>query len=189
MNLLRKLSVITAGFLLLASALPSRGNVIGTSTANLDGSYTYFYVVDNTAGAFDISSWSLDFAFAAPDWNQADVGSGGSVAVASVDWLAGPGIPVVGLSAQDFLSLGPWSDVLIGTSVDGFSFTSWFAPGSVTFSEFDAFGESSNQGKTVGPSARIDTVPEGGGSYSLLAAAFLAGCAYARRRVARPLAA
>src|SRR5688572_22010579 len=112
----RQFFSLAAGLLVLAMVGPTRGAVSGTSSLNPDGSYTYSYIVDNTAGTFDISLWSLEFDFLTPDWNQLDVPSGGDVAVPSSDWFASAGIPVTGLSAQDFLSLFPLSDVLTGTS-------------------------------------------------------------------------
>ena len=180
--ILQKVYAATAGLLLLTAALPLRAVILGASVQNPDGSYTYSYAVDNTAGAFDISYWSLEFDFATPDWNQADTFGGGGVTVPSGDWFAMAGIPLSGGSAQDFLSLAPSGDVVAGASLDGFSFTSWFAPGAVTFSAFDPFGSASVQGSTVGPSAAAATVPEGSGPYALMVAAFLAACAFLRRR-------
>ena len=181
--LLRQVYSATAGLLLLTAALPLRAVIVGTSALNPDGSYTYSYAVDNTAGAFDISFWSLEFGFAAPDWNQADTFAAGGVTVPNAEWLAMAGIPFNGLSAQDFLSLSPSADVVAGTSLSGFSFTSWFAPGMVTFAEFDPLGSASTLGSTVGPSsATAATVPEGSGPYALMAAAFLAGSAFLRRK-------
>jgi hypothetical protein len=181
--LLRHIYSATAGLLLLTAALPLRAVIIGTSALNPDGSYTYSYAVDNTSGVFDISYWSLEFDFATPDWDQADTFAGGGVTVPDAGWFAMAGIPFSGLSAQDFLSLSPSADVVTGASLSGFSFTSWFAPGQVTFAEFDPFGSASTQGSTVGPSSRDGAaVPEGPGPYALMAAAFLAGSAFLRRK-------
>ena len=87
------------------------------------------------------------------------------------------------MSAQDFLSLSPQSDVLTGTNLSGFAFTSWFAPGPVIFNEFDAFGAGATSGTTVGPSkvggARV---PEGAGPYVVMAGFMLAGFVFATRR-------
>jgi hypothetical protein len=181
--LLRQVYSATAGLLLLTAALPLRAVIVGSSVLNLDGSYTYSYTVDNTSGAFDISFWSLEFDFAAPDWDQADTVAGGGVTVPNAEWFAMAGTPVSGLSAQDFLSLSPSTDVLAGTSLSGFSFTSWLAPSLVTFAEYDAFGSNSTLGSTVGPSsAPARAVPEGSGPYALMAALFLAGSTFLRRK-------
>lgn len=181
--LLRHVYSATAGLLLLTAALPLRAVIVGSSVLNPDGSYTYSYTVDNTAGAFDISYWSLEFDFAAPDWNQADTLSGGDVMVPNDGWFALAGIPLSGQSAQDFFSFWPSGDVWTGTTLSGFSFTSWFAPAQVTFIEFDPSGSASAQGSTVGPSSEgAATVPEGSGPYALMAAAFLAACTFLRRK-------
>jgi len=181
--LLRQVYSATAGLLLLTAALPLRAVIVGSSVLNPDGSYTYSYTVDNTLGAFDISSWSLEFDFAAPDWDQADAFAGGGVTVPNAEWFAMPGIPLSGLSGQDFLSLSSSSDILAGTSLSGFSFTSWFAPSLVAFAESDALGASSTLASTVGPSsAAAPAVPEGSGPYALMAAVFLAGSAFLRRK-------
>lgn len=182
-DLFRKVYSATAGLLLCISALPLRADIIGTSALNPDGSYTYSYTVDNTSGVFDISYWSLEFDFATPDWDQADTFAGGGVTVPDAEWWATAGIAFSGLSAQDFLSLSPSADALAGASLGGFSFTSWFAPGMVTFAGFDPFASSSIQGTTVGPSsANTPAVPEGSGSYGLMAAGFLAGSVLLRRK-------
>src|SRR5262245_18952984 len=107
---------------LAAVSLPASGEIIGSFVVNGDGTVTYTYRVDNQAGLFDVAFWSLDFEFPAPDWNQVDTLGGGDVAVANPNWLAEAGIPLVGLSAQDFVSLDPTADVLTGTVLDGFSF-------------------------------------------------------------------
>lgn len=82
--------------LLAASAPPASGDIVGSFVVNGNGTVTYFYEVDNTAGFFEVSLWSLDFAFANPDWNQLDAFSGGDVAVPNVDWFAQAGIPIGG---------------------------------------------------------------------------------------------
>ena len=133
-------------------------NIIGSFSANADGTTTYTYVIDNSKGTFDVAAWSLDFGFSMPDWNQFDIFSGGSVNVPSLNWFADAGIPVTGQSAQDFLSLDSDGDVAGGQSLGGFSFTSAFQPGTVTYSEFSADGMSET-GMTVGPSM---TVPDKG---------------------------
>ena len=181
--LLRQVYSATAGLLLLTAALPLRAVIIGTSALNPDGSYTYSYAVDNTSGAFDINYWSLEFDFATPDWNQASTLNGGDVTVPSEDWFALAGIPLSGLSTQDFFSMFPSGDVVAGSSLDGFSFTSWYAPAQVTFVEFDPSGSASIQGLTVGPSSVVGAaVPEGSGPYALMAAAFLTGSVFLRRK-------
>src|SRR5688572_9469633 len=149
--LLREAYSAAGGLPLLTAALPLRAVIVGRSVSNPDGSYTYSYTVDNSLGAFDISSWSLEFDFAAPEWDQADAFAGGGVAVPNAEWFAMPGIPLSGLSGQDFLSLSSSSDILAGTSLSGFSFTRWFAPSLVPFAEFDALGSSSTSGSPLSP--------------------------------------
>lgn len=161
--------------LLVMATMPASGAVIGTHLLNADGSVTYSYVVDNTGGSFDISAWSLDLDLATPDWDQLDVFSGGGVAVPNLDWSASAGIPVLGQSAQDFLSLAPFSDVLIGDILGGFSFTSNFLPGTVSYYEFSGTGDS-NIGTTIGP-ATAPHVPDAGGGVSLIAIAAVAAFA------------
>lgn len=166
---------------LLATAIvPASGAVIGTHLLNGDGTVTYSYVVDNASGSFDISAWSLDLNVLLPDWDQLDVFSGGGVDVPTADWFASAGVPVTGLSAQDFLSLSPLGDVLIGQIVGGFSFTSNFLPGTVTYLEFSATGES-NVGTTVGP-AFAAQVPDAGGGLAMIATAALTAYAAVSRR-------
>jgi hypothetical protein len=153
----------------LATEKPARGNIIGSDVVNPDGTVTYSYVIDNTSGSFDVAAWSLEFGFPLPDWNQLDVLSGGQVTVANADWFASGGTPVGGQSAQDFLSLSPTADVKVGHSLSGFSFTSHFLPGEVTYHEFAAAGEATT-GTTVGPAR---SVPEGGGRLATIAFATL----------------
>lgn len=173
-------SPLLALALLALASLPASGVVLGTHQLNPDGSVTYSYVVDNTAGSFDIASWSLDLDLAIPDWDQLDVSFGGGVEVPSLDWFASAGIPVAGLSAQDFLSLSPTGDVVIGQMLAGFSFTSAFLPGIVTYYEFSAAGESST-GTTIGP-ASVAHVPEAGVGLGLFAITMLATLAAGARR-------
>lgn len=186
--LLRSLRPAVAGPLLFLSCLlPVHASVVGTSALNADGSYTYSYTVDNTAGLFDIAIWSLDFDFTTPDWDQNDTFIGGGVTVPDENWFAMAGTPTVGASTQDFISLT--GGILVGTSVDGFSFTSWFAPGTVTFSEFDALGSDSAVGTTVGPSqSGSATVPEGPGPYAMMTAALILGAGLVRRKTVRTAA-
>ena len=145
--------------LLLASGI-SHGAVVGFATSNPDGSYTYSFEVTN-AGSFDIFQWSLDFDFEAADrdWDPNDVLAGGDVTVPLGDpgdffddWQAGAGIPIAGLSTQDFLSSDPLGsgDILMGSTLSGFSFTSFLPPGPVTYFEFGPSGQSAT-GTTIGP--------------------------------------
>lgn len=134
---------------LLAPAAPSSAALIGSAVFNGDGTFTYSFVVDNTAGSFDVAAWSLELPFAPPDWNPLDVFAGGDVTVPD-NWIAFAGIPVTGLAAQDFLSLGPDSDVLVGSVLGGFSFVSSYQPELITYHEFSAFGDAAT-GSVVGP--------------------------------------
>lgn len=152
------LAVVAVGLLQTPSA---RAFVTGSVVDNLDGTYTYSYLVNNSAGTFDIAIWSLEFPFLMPDWDTFDTLSGGDVTVPNSGWLAGTGVPIAGLSAQDFLSLDPSADVLVGATLGGFSFTSAFAPGTIPFREFSALGDSAS-GTTVGPAERAPSVPDGG---------------------------
>ena len=129
---------------------PAYGVIQSTYVDNGNGTFTYHYTVDNQAGTFDIASWSLDLGLASPDWNQNDASLGGDVSVPNSGWLAFAGTPILGLSAQDFLSLDTSSDVLMGATLAGFSFTSAFGPGEVSYFEFGALSESSS-GLTTGP--------------------------------------
>lgn len=148
--------------------------VIATFVVNGDGTVTYTYEVDNTAGAFDVAAWSLDLPFATPDWDQLDVLSGGGVGIPNASWFAAAGIPVGGLSAQDFVSLDAAGDVLLGTTLGGFSFTSSYLPGLVDYFEFSALGDSAT-GQVLGPALLPPpAVPEAGG---WLAGAMAVGCA------------
>ena len=152
-------SLRLAGGLALAIALfasPAPASVIGSALDNGDGTFTYSFEVDNSAGSFDVSAWSLDLPNAAHDWDPLDTGAGGDVTV-PFNWIAGEGIPVTGLFAQDFLSLDPSSDVLVGSKLGGFSFKSSLAPGSVTVHEFSAVGDSLTS-STKGPATA--PVPE-----------------------------
>lgn len=168
---------------LLTPALPSAAGVIGSFTANGDGSYTYFYEVDNRGGAFDVALWSLEFDFATPDWNQLDSASGGDVGLPDPLWLADAGTPVTGLSAQDFVSLDPSADVAVGAVLGGFSFISSRAPGQVAYHQFSPAGDSSS-GFTIGP---VTAVPDGTGStLGLLLIAAASGVALCRTSGARP---
>jgi hypothetical protein len=135
---------------LLAASVPGSGAIIGSFTHNGDGTVTYFYEVDNTAGAFDVAAWSLEFGFKTPDWDPVDASTGGEVMTPNPNWLAQAGIPIVGEAAQDFLSLDPATDILAGTVARGFSFTSSYLPGPVVAYEFSAAGNST-AGITIGP--------------------------------------
>lgn len=163
---------------LLAPAAPASAAIVSTIVDNGDGTFTYSFEVDNASGGFDIASWSLDLEFASPDWNQLDSFAGGDVVVTDPDWIATVGIPVSGLSAQDFLSLGPDSDVVVGSVLSGFSFTSSFQPGAVTYYEFSAFGDSAT-GSVVGPS--VAPIPEPGAQWLFPIGLALVACAVGRR--------
>ena len=143
---------------LLLPAAPVSATIIGSAFDNGDGTFTYSFEVDNSSGSFDIAVWSLELEFL-PDWDQLDVFSGGGVAVPDPGWTADAGIPVAGLSAQDFISLGPDSDVLVGATLGGFSFTSAYRPVLVTWYEFSALGDSAT-GSVIGPGAA--PIPEPG---------------------------
>lgn len=144
--------------------------ISGTVTPNGNGTFTYAYTVDNTAGLFPVIGWSLDFDFgpADRDWDPADVGFGGEVAVPA-NWIADDGVPVIGPLAQDFLSPRISSDLPVGGVLGGFSFVSALAPGSVRVFTFGPARESAS-GFTTGP-----VIPEPVGAATLVA---LLGGAY-----------
>ena len=157
----KSLRITATAVLLSVWPVTSYGAISGSFVINGNGTVTYSYTVDNTAGAFDIAGWTLEFPFAQPDWNPLDAPAG-DVTVPNQHWVAGAGTPVTGLSAQDFLSLDSEGDVLTGSSLAGFSFTSAFLPGPVSYHEFSAVGDSEN-GDTIGPAvAPVDAVPDSG---------------------------
>jgi len=156
-------------------------SIVGSAVPNGDGTVTYSYIVDNTAGSFDVSFWSLNFEFLAPDWNQSDVLSGGDVQVPNANWFADIGVPVSGVSAQDFLSLNPAGDVPVGQNLSGFSFRSHYLPGQIAFLEFSAAGAASG-GTTIGPA--FLSVPDGGvtsAGFMLVAVGVLAAAGRVQR--------
>src|SRR5690606_19657648 len=121
-----------------------------------------------------VVAWSLTTNLPIFDgWS--DVASGGSVSVPDANWIAQPGTPSPGGPAPlDFISLDPAGDVLVGTMLDGFSFTTPFAPGAVTYFEFSALGDFAS-GVTIGP------VPDLGGGAELVGVAALALLAWLGR--------
>lgn len=156
--------------------------VIGSAVDNGNGTYTYSYTIDNTGGTFDTVAFSLEFSFLSSliDWNQSDVAGGGDVVVPNLNWIAQAGVPTIGVSAQDFFSIDPSGDVLVGDSLSGFSFISALAPGVITyFFQYGAGGESAS-GNTVGPvpgggntgGGGGNNVPDAGSSAALLIASF-----------------
>jgi hypothetical protein len=158
---------IVAGTLLLAHHQSAFASITGSANANADGTYTYSYTVDNSSGRFDLAAWSLEFNFPTPDWDQFDAPTG-DVQV-PLGWGAQPGIPVTGLSAQDFFTLSPNDDVKVNSTLNGFSFTSRFQPGTVLFSEFAEATGAANSGSVVGPAATTQTVPDSGTGFGLIA--------------------
>ena len=150
------------------------GVVLGAVVANGDGTITYTYLVDNSAGTFDIAGWSLEIPRRNADWNPSDQFSGGDVTVPNAGWFASTGIPGAdGWFAQDFLSIDPASDILVGDGLGGFSLTSSLLPELVPYYEFSADGLSTS-GMTMGPARMPVGMAEGGGPYSALAMGALA---------------
>ncbi|HXK21732.1 MAG TPA: hypothetical protein VMS55_03545 [Myxococcota bacterium] len=180
MGSLRLAGGLVLALVLFASPVPA--SIIGSALDNGDGTFTYSFTVANSSGDFDVSAWSLDLPFAAPDWDPFDTGFGGDVTVPD-NWVAQPGTPVTGLFAQDFISLDPSSDVLVGTTLGGFSFKSSYRPGTVSYYEFSALGESAT-GSTTGPA---QAVPEP--RAALVFALGLVWVAFSLNRRARGLAA
>jgi hypothetical protein len=178
---LRRLASAALTAALSLAAAPAGAAVIGSALDNGDGTFTYSFEVDNGLGDFDIAAWSLEFDFPMLDWDPADIAGGGDVTVPDPNWIAGLGIPVSGQSAQDFLSLSPDTDVLVGASLTGFSFTSAHAPGTVIYREFSAFGDSAT-GSTTGPGPRTaPPVPEPGAISTFASGLVLVAAALRRR--------
>jgi Ca2+-binding RTX toxin-like protein len=167
----------------LAAITPVFGNIVGSESVNADGTITYSYSVDNGTGPFDVGAWSLEFGFPTPDWNQLDTFSGGSVGVPNANWFGDSGVPVAAQSAQDFVSLTSSADVSVGQNLSGFSLTSKFQPGTITYYEFSADG-SFVTGTTIGPVAAA-SVPEGSGPIEAIAFLTVAGFAVGIRWLAR----
>lgn len=149
------LPVACLGGLSAAAAVHGTYEIIGLDTVK------YTYRLDNRTGAFDIAAWSLDLDLPSPDWDPLDIDSGGEVSMPNENWIGGPGIPVAGRWAQDFLSLSSGAEVLIGEELDGFWFLSHFLPGEVQYQEFSSFGDSA-AGFTIGPAIPYTPVPETG---------------------------
>ncbi len=165
-NLLLRRCLIASALLLGQNA--AFATITGAASANGDGTYTYSYTVDNSGGAFDIAAWSLEFGFLTPDWNQADAPTG-DVQVPNSGWGAAAGIPVTGLSAQDFFTLSSNDDIKVNSTLNGFSFRSSFAPGTVSFTEFAEGTGDAISGSVIGPATMTATLPESGSSFSLTA--------------------
>ena len=174
------LSIVGLAFGAPGMLSTASGDVIGSSADNGDGTFTYSYVVDNSAGSFDVAAWSLEFGFAFPDWNQKSVLDGGDVEVPNAHWFAEPGTPVTGLSTQDFLTIDPDGVVPVGAKLDGFSFTSAHGPGLITFYEFSAAGDFAT-GTAIGPMGAV-SVPEPCTASLIAAGASMALAAGGRRR-------
>jgi hypothetical protein len=165
--------------LLFAAVTPAFGLINGSFVVNGDNSVTYSYEVDNSGGSFDIAIWALEFSIV-PDWNQLDAPFG-DVTVPNQDWVASAGIPASGLTAQDFLSLGAVGDVLINSTLSGFSFTSVFLPGPIEYHEFSATGESAT-GQTIGPAVAPAAVPDSSSrAIEAMALIFLAAVSAGRK--------
>ena len=164
----QKFGIMKRGQLLLVAAISLlgfnsvlKGDILGNVQDNQNGTYTYSYTIDNDTG-FDIFAFSLHFDIPAAqlDWHQVDVSFGGAVVVPpgsapnfETAWVAAPGVPFVGQSAQDFFAFDLFGagDVLPGNTLGGFSFTSSFPPTQIVVSlESGPFGDS-QVGTTVGP--------------------------------------
>lgn len=180
-----RLPSVGAAFL-LAGAASASATVVGTFTNHGDGSYTYHYRIDNSAGTFDISQWSLEFGFSTPDWTPLTTASGGDVAVPDPNWDASAGPALPGSFTLDFLSLDPASDVGIGSSLGGFSFLSRFEPGTVAFTEFAADGSTSFSGTTLGPVVKRPNLSDEGSMLGLAMTAGLGLSLTLKSRSARP---
>ena len=159
-NVISRLSIRTPSLLVVFAAITglasnqAGASIIGMSTDNMNGTWTYEYTIDNTTGNSAVVGFDLDFDFT-PDWNQLDVNRGGDVMVPDANWSASLGGP----SLQGFLSLGPSSDVLPGAILQGFSFTSGVAPALVGYQEYHNLPSISGAGFVPGPSG-LAAVPE-----------------------------
>lgn len=166
--------ILVSSLVMAISERNASGVVLGTVVTHGDGTITYTYTVDNSAGTFDIAGWSLEIPLLHPDWSPTDQFSGGDVTVPNAGWYASEGIPSVGgWFAQDFLSLDPASDILVGDGLGGFSLTSSLLPELVPYFEFSADGLWAG-GMTMGPAKIPVGLPEGGGPYLALAMGALA---------------
>lgn len=167
--------------ILLGSTPWANASVDATVTANPGGTYTYEYTVRNPLGApDDIWAWSLGLNVM--DWDPLDVFAGGDVEVpaSTLFWIAQAGVPVGTAYAQDFVSLLPAEDILRGTDLGVFSFTSAFPPDTVPVTLFGPTGAAWLE-NTVGPTA----IPESGAAGVVIGAAVvgLAGWKIRRTRI------
>ena len=151
--------------------------IIGTSTDNLDGTWTYEYVIDNTSGSFDIDAFALQFDFDPDDvvgFNPLDTFSGGDVNVPNLDWVSDPnfsGNNTLDFTDLDALLFGGFG-VVAGDSLSGFSFTLAMAPTMVTWTAFDTIVTGSSiSGSTVGPGSA--SVPDSASTGLLLVFSFI----------------
>ncbi|MBK1877429.1 VPDSG-CTERM sorting domain-containing protein [Pelagicoccus mobilis] len=159
-SLFGRTKIATAAVALLSLfAANQAAAVVITSTVddNLDGTYTYNYTIDNSNGSFHIASWILDFDFPTSAWDFA------SSVVTPQGWdFAGIELPLNPTgSAIEFFALDDIGadDILIGSSLSGFSLTSALMPGDVMYSaypwDFSSFAEGTVRGPTPSDPSQV----------------------------------
>lgn len=157
-------SALIVGAAIAFSTTAQAGLLIGSVTPETDGSFTYEYTIDNSAGTIpgvdEVFGFSLDLNFTAFEsdfiWDTTDFG--GDITVPSFDWVAveGPASPSGG-SFLDFFAFFP-TFVDLGETLGGFSFNSFIAPGTVDYAVLGF--DSEMFGTVAAPFVETAAVPE-----------------------------